>query len=42
MATQYDVRSIPMLLLFKDGKVQGTIIGAQHPTKIEELFKKAL
>ena len=41
-ATQYDVRSIPMLLLFKDGKVQGQIVGAVPRAKIEEMVKKAL
>jgi thioredoxin 1 len=40
--TQYDVRSIPTLLLFKDGKVVGQIVGAVPRPKIEELFKKAL
>jgi thioredoxin 1 len=41
-ATEYDVRSIPMLLLFKDGKVQGQIVGAVPRAKIEDLVKKAL
>ncbi len=41
-ATQYDVRSIPMLLLFKNGKVQGQIVGAVPRAKIEDLIKKAL
>jgi thioredoxin 1 len=40
--TQYDVRSIPTLLLFKDGKVLGQIVGAVPKPKIEELVKKAL
>jgi len=40
--TQYDVRSIPTLLLFKDGKVAGQIVGAVPRAKIEELIKKAL
>jgi thioredoxin 1 len=40
--TQYDVRSIPTLLLFKDGKVLGQIVGAVPRPKIEELVKKAL
>jgi thioredoxin 1 len=41
-ATQYDVRSIPMLLLFKGGKVHGQIVGAVPRAKIEDLIKKAL
>ena len=40
--TQYDVRSIPTLLVFKDGKVVGQIVGAVPRPKVEELIKKAL
>ena len=40
--TQYDVRSIPTLLMFKGGKVVGQIVGAVPKPKIEELLKKAL
>ncbi len=40
--TQYDVRSIPTLLMFKEGKVVGQIVGAVPKPKIEELVKKAL
>jgi thioredoxin 1 len=40
--TTYEVRSIPTLLLFKDGKVVGQIVGAVARPKIEELIKKAL
>ncbi|HEX6836620.1 MAG TPA: thioredoxin [Polyangia bacterium] len=40
--TAYDVRSIPTLLMFKDGKVVGQIVGAVPKPKIEELVKKAL
>jgi thioredoxin 1 len=40
--TRYEIRSIPTLLLFKDGKVVGQIIGAQPKAKIEELIKKGL
>lgn len=40
--TQYDVRSIPTLLLFKEGKVVGQIVGAAPKPKMEELIKKAL
>jgi thioredoxin 1 len=36
------VRSIPTLLLFKDGKVVGQIVGAVPRPKIEDLIKKAL
>jgi thioredoxin 1 len=40
--TQYDVRSIPTLLMFKDGKVVGQIVGAVPRPKIEELVRKVL
>lgn len=40
--TQYDVRSIPTLLVFKGGKVVGQIVGAVPRPKIEDLLKKAL
>src|SRR5438270_10094216 len=40
--TQYDVRSIPTLLVFKGGKVVGQIVGAVPRAKIEDLIKKAL
>jgi thioredoxin 1 len=40
--TQYDVRSIPTLLMFKGGKVVGQIVGAVPRPKIEELVRKAL
>lgn len=42
VSTQYDVRSIPTLLMFKGGKVVGQLIGAVPRPKIEELMKKAL
>ena len=40
--SQYDIRSIPTLLMFKDGKVVGQVVGAVPRAKIEELLKKAL
>ena len=40
--SQFDIRSIPTLLMFKEGKVIGTIVGAQPRAKIEDLIKKAL
>ena len=41
-SSQYDIRSIPTLLLFKEGKVVGQVVGAVPKTKIEDLIKKAL
>jgi thioredoxin 1 len=41
-AMNYNVRSIPTLILFKDGKVQDTIIGLVSKDRIEGLLKKVL
>jgi thioredoxin 1 len=40
--TRYDVRSIPTLLMFKDGQVVGQVVGAVPRAKVEDLIKKAL
>jgi thioredoxin 1 len=40
--SQYDIRGIPTLLLFKEGKVVGQIVGNVPRAKIEDLIKKAL
>jgi thioredoxin 1 len=39
---QYEIRSIPTLLVFKEGKVVGQLVGAVARAKIEEMVKKAL
>jgi thioredoxin 1 len=39
---QFDIRSIPTLLMFKGGKVVGQVVGAVPRAKIEDLIKKAL
>ena len=41
-ALKYHVRSIPMLLLFKDGQVQDTQIGAVGKPQLAQLIDKAL
>jgi thioredoxin 1 len=41
-AITYGVRSIPTLILFKDGKVLDTIVGLVPKTKLEEFVKKGL
>ena len=41
-AMKYHVRSIPMLLLFKDGQVQATQIGAVGKAQLGQLIDKAL
>ncbi len=39
---QFGIRSIPTLLVFKNGRVVDTIIGAVPKSKIEESLKKLL
>ena len=41
-AMKYHVRSIPMLLVFKNGQVQGTQIGAVGKAQLAQLIDKAL
>lgn len=41
-AMKYHVRSIPMLLLFKDGQVQATQIGAVGKAQLGQMIEKAL
>jgi thioredoxin 1 len=41
-AMKYHVRSIPMLLLFKNGQVQATQIGAVGKAQIAQMLDKAL
>lgn len=40
--TKFGIRNIPTLILFKDGEVKNTIIGAQSKSAIEEELKKLL
>jgi thioredoxin 1 len=40
--SQFEVRSIPTLLVFKGGKVVGQIVGAVPRAKLDDLVKKAL
>ena len=41
-AMKYHVRSIPMLLLFKNGQVQATQIGAVGKAQLIQMIDKAL
>jgi thioredoxin 1 len=41
-ALNYAVRSIPTIILFKDGKVLDTIVGLVPKTRLEDLVKKSL
>lgn len=42
LAMRYAIRSIPTMLLFKDGAVKGQILGAVAKTKITELIDQNL
>jgi thioredoxin 1 len=41
-AINYGVRSIPTLILFKDGKVLDTLIGLAPKERLESFVKKSL
>ena len=41
-ALKYHVRSIPMLLVFKGGQVEGTQIGAVGKAQLAQMIDKAL
>lgn len=41
-AMKFHVRSIPMLLLFKDGQVQATQIGAVGKAQLSQMIDQAL
>jgi thioredoxin 1 len=42
LAAKLDVRSMPTLLMFKEGRVVGQIVGAVPRAKIEALVTRAL
>ena len=42
LAERFGVRAMPTLLLFKDGKVVGQIVGAVPRARLEALVAKAL
>ena len=41
-AQNYNVRSIPTLILFKDGKILDTLIGLAPKERLEDFVKKGL
>jgi thioredoxin 1 len=40
--TQFEIRSIPTLLIFKNGQVAGQLVGAVPRGKIEDLVSKVI
>jgi thioredoxin 1 len=42
ISARYGVRSIPYLVMFKDGKVTDSVIGAQPPQNLQRMIEKAL
>lgn len=42
LSARYGIRGIPSLLLFKDGKVVGQMVGVHAKQEISELIEKAL
>jgi len=40
--SQYGIRGIPTVILFKDGEVFDQIVGAVSKSKVEEMIKKVL
>jgi thioredoxin 1 len=40
--TQFEIRSIPTLLLFKNGQVAGQLVGAVPRARIEDLVSKVI
>lgn len=40
--TQFEIRSVPTLLLFKNGQVAGQLVGAVPRARIEDLVSKVL
>ncbi len=42
IAANYGIRSIPTIMLFKDGKLEDTLIGLAPKDRFEEFVKKVL
>jgi thioredoxin 1 len=41
-ANRFGVRSVPTLIMFKNGSPSGSLLGAQPRPKLEELISRAL
>lgn len=42
VSARFGVRSIPYLVMFKDGKVTDTVVGAQPPQNLQKMIERAL
>lgn len=42
IASNYGIRSIPTIMLFKNGKLEDTLIGLAPKDRLEEFLKKVL
>ena len=42
ISARYGVRSIPYLVLFKNGKVLESVVGAQPPQSLQKLIERSL
>jgi thioredoxin 1 len=42
LASEFGIRNIPTILLFKDGDVIEKIVGAQTEAKLDEMIQKLL
>lgn len=42
IASSYGIRSIPTIMLFKDGKLQDTLVGLAPKDRLETFVKKVL
>ena len=40
--TQFEIRSVPTLLLYKNGQVAGQLVGAVPRARIEDLISKVI
>jgi thioredoxin 1 len=42
VSARFGVRSIPYLVMFKNGKVSESVVGAQPPQNLQKLIERAL
>jgi len=42
LANKYDIRSIPTLMIFKEGKILGTVKGSVPKNQISSMIEKSL